>query len=89
MFDISNNIYFLIQLGTILVFGLIVLALEVRVIVATASGWDVRSTRIVGLTLVVIAALCVLALTDTEARMSPIMAVLGSIAGYLFGRTDT
>jgi hypothetical protein len=40
-----------------------------------------------GLTLVTLGALSVLAISSKEADTAPVVAVLGSVAGYLFGKT--
>lgn len=72
----------------ILVFGAIVLAIEMW---AKTPGWGTDSTRIVGLTLVVVAALF-LAIAFAQMRASQELAaaafgLLGVVAGYLVGKS--
>jgi hypothetical protein len=87
MLQLDNNLYFLLLFAALLLFGFIVLLLEIRVIISAGQGWDVRSTRIVGLTLVILGALSVLAISSKDTEIAPVVAVLGSVAGYLFGKT--
>jgi hypothetical protein len=77
--------------GLILAFGLIAVALETWIVRSQGRGWDVGSTRIVGVTLLITAALCFpTVLSDETAKeMGPAVAgLLGTVAGYLLGRQD-
>jgi hypothetical protein len=85
--ELSDKLYFLLLFVLLLLFGLSVLLLEIRVILSANKGWDTRSTRIVGLTLVIIGVLSVLAITSSTNQIAPVVAVLSSVAGYLFGKT--
>jgi uncharacterized membrane protein len=85
--SLGKNLYFLLLFTVLVVFGFVVVMFEIRIIIAAGKGWDVRSTRIVGLTLVIVGALSVLAISSKDTEIAPVVAVLGSIAGYLFGKT--
>ena len=70
----------------VLIFAAAIIGLEVLVMILRGRGWGPMSTRIVGLSLVIVAAL-ILALSDlaTDQR-SPVYTLLGVVAGYLAGR---
>jgi hypothetical protein len=79
------------DMGTvsILAFGLVVVGLEVLVMIKRKRGWGPQSSQIVGLTLVVIAALVLVTSQQVQQeKASAAFGLLGTIAGYLLGRSD-
>jgi hypothetical protein len=79
-----------IELGLslgVLAFGLLVMVLEVLVMFRTSRGWDTDSTRIVGLTLVVVAGLFLITAGYSQDQIAPMTGLLGTVAGYLLGRS--
>jgi hypothetical protein len=69
-----------------LIFAVAIIGLEVLVMIIRGRGWGPMSTRIVGLSLVIVAAV-VLAMADMpNDQRSPVYTLLGVIAGYLAGR---
>ncbi len=73
----------------ILLFGLVVLSLEVFVLLKQKQGWGVNSTRIVGLTLVVVSGVFLITAGYSESQIAPMIGLLGTIVGYLLGKSDT
>jgi hypothetical protein len=71
----------------VLAFGLLVMGLEVLVVVRTAKAWDTDSTRIVGLTLVVVAGLFLITAGYSQDQIAPMVGLLGTVAGYLLGKS--
>ncbi len=73
----------------VLLFGLIVLGLEVGVLLRLNQGWGVNSTRIVGLTLVVVSGVFLITSGYSEKQIAPMIGLLGTIVGYLLGKSDS
>lgn len=73
----------------VLVFGLIIIGLEVGVLFFQKQGWGINSTRLVGLTLVVICGVFLITAGYSERQIAPMIGLLGTIIGYLLGKTDT
>jgi hypothetical protein len=73
----------------VLAFGLLVMGMQVFVMLRTAKGWDMESTRIVGLTLVVVAGLFLITAGYSQDQIAPMIGLLGTIAGYLLGKTTS
>lgn len=67
----------------VIVFGLIIELLAFRVLHAREQGFGANSIRIIGL-VAVITLVVVLVLSEIKGT-EPAMAVLGAVAGYLFG----
>ena len=73
----------------LLVFGLIVIGLEILVMLKRQKGWGPDSSRIVGLSLVVVLAVFIVSTTSiSQERLTAAIGLLGTIAGYLLGKTD-
>ena len=73
----------------LLVFGLIVIGLEILVMLKRQKGWGPDSSRIVGLSLVVVLAVFMVSTTSiSQERLTAAIAILGTIAGYLLGKND-
>ena len=74
------------QLNAILVFSAVIIAAEVSVMIFRGKGWGPMSTRLVGLTMVVLAAL-ILSFAEIPAEQrAPAYALLGVVAGFLAGK---
>jgi hypothetical protein len=72
----------------ILLFGLCVLCMETFLVLKTAGTktWDATSiSRITGLTLIITSGLTLVTAGYSSEQMSPVMGLLGTIAGYLLG----
>jgi hypothetical protein len=68
----------------ILLFGAVIIGLEIW---RMEKGWSIASTRIVGLTLVIIAAMFLsLQGLSSETQVAAALGLLGTVAGYLLGK---
>ena len=74
--------------ASVLLFGAVVIGLEVLVMIKRGRGWGLQSSRIVALTLVVIAALILVVSQVQSEKASAGFGLLGTVAGYMFGRSD-
>ncbi|HEY3081253.1 MAG TPA: hypothetical protein VGM69_15275 [Chloroflexota bacterium] len=72
----------------VLAFGLLVMGLQVTVMFRAARAWDTDSTRIVGLTLVVVAGLFLITAGYSQDQIAPMVGLLGTVAGYLLGKSS-
>jgi hypothetical protein len=72
----------------VLAFGLLVMGLQVSVMFRAARPWDTDSTRIVGLTLVVVAGLFLITAGYSQDQIAPMVGLLGTVAGYLLGKSS-
>jgi hypothetical protein len=70
----------------ILVFGAFIISLEVYVMLLQKRYWDVWSFKIVGLTLVVVCGMFLVFAGYTQDQIAPMMALLGTVAGYMLGK---
>ena len=70
----------------VLVFGLFIVGAQVLVMLKREKGWGPSSNQIVGLTLVLTAGLFLVVAGYSQDQIAPMMALLGTIAGYLLGR---
>ncbi len=77
----------------VLIFGVLVVAAEIYVMVRRDRGWGQSNRQMVGLTLVIIAGLFLISGGYAQDQSAPMFGLLGAIAGYLFGvgteRTDS
>lgn len=73
----------------VLLFGLIILCIEVGVLWRQRQGWGVNSTCIVGLTLVVVCGVFLITAGYSESQIAPTIGLLGTIVGYLLGKSDS
>lgn len=69
----------------VLVFGVLVVAGEIWVMVRRDKGWGPSNKQIVGLTIVVVAGLFLISGGYSQSETAPMFGLLGAIAGYLFG----
>jgi len=71
---------------SVLVFGLLIMAGELLVMLKREKGWGPNSIQIVGLTLVLTAGLFLTTAGYSQDQIAPMIGLLGTIAGYLLGR---
>ncbi|MEK6259806.1 MAG: hypothetical protein AABP62_14400 [Planctomycetota bacterium] len=75
--------------GGMLLFTLIVLALEMIIIVKAPEPWSPQSVlRVFGLTMILALSVLLIAAGYSKDQTSPVMGLLGVIAGYLLGNND-
>jgi len=83
-FLINNSI---LSLG-VLFFGLIILSFQMGIMIKMGKGWGTNSIRIVGITLVIISGIFLITTGYSTDKVSPMIGLLGTIAGYLLGKED-
>jgi hypothetical protein len=71
----------------VLIFGAFIIVAEASVMIVRNRGWGIHSVRIVGLTLISVAAVF-LAVSSSE-RVGAAYALLGVLAGFLVGQIET
>lgn len=71
-----------------LLFGAAVVGLELNVLTKKSAGFGPQSVRIVGITVVIIAACALTASNMALERITAVVGLLGTLAGYLAGRSD-
>jgi hypothetical protein len=71
----------------VMIFGAVVIALEVSVMIFRGRSWGDNSIRIVGLSFVVIAGLILVFSGIGGEQMTAVFTLLGTVAGYLAGKT--
>ena len=72
-----------------LVFGALVVGLEIRVLTTKNQGFGPQAVRIVGITIVIVVA-CAIATSGLKLEgISAVIGLLGTLGGYLAGKTDT
>lgn len=72
----------------VLLFGLVILCLEIGILFKLRQNWDAHSTRMVGLTLVVVTGVFLITAGYSENQIAPMIGLLGTIAGYLLGKGE-
>jgi hypothetical protein len=72
----------------ILIFGVIILGLQIGLMLKLGKGWGPNSIRMTGLTLVIIAGLFLITAGYSQDQIAPMVGLLGTIAGYLLGKTE-
>lgn len=72
----------------VLVFGLIVLGLQMGIMLKAGKGWGPNAIRICGLTLVIIAGVFLITAGYSQDQIAPMVGLLGTIAGYLLGKSE-
>jgi len=72
----------------VLLFGAFIILLEFSVMLRLKKGWGTNSIRITGISLVVIAGLFLIVAGYSQNQIAPMMGLLGTIAGFLMGKTD-
>ena len=72
----------------LLLFGIIILGLEITLTLQIAKRWSQSSIRLIGLTLVILAGLFLITAGYSQQQIAPMIGLLGTIAGYLLGKTE-
>jgi len=70
----------------VLVFGAVILLAEITVMLRQNRYWDDWSLKVLGLTLVIVGGLFLIVAGYSQSQSAPMMALLGTVAGYLLGR---
>jgi hypothetical protein len=70
----------------ILIFSLVIIALEILVILKRKQLWDEMAFKVVGLTLLINAGLFLIVTGYTQDQMNPMFGLLGALSGYLLGK---
>jgi len=74
---------------SVLVFGAVIIAMEIRLLRSRPS-WDASwYLKTVGLTLVLTGGLFLIVAGFTQQQIAPMMGLLGTVAGYLLGKEAT
>src|SRR5437868_2612397 len=68
---------------SVLVFGAILVGLQVLVLVKRSAEWNDWSFKLMGISLVITAGLFLIVAGYTERQTAPMMALLGTVAGYI------
>ena len=84
--DIPGKYFTLILSSLILLFGFLILVLEVWIILSSKSGMDAFAFKIISLTLIITGALFLMTAGYTEDQLTPIIGLLGTVAGYILGQ---
>ena len=90
----SNSVHSLAAVAdvrslAVLGFTFLILTLETLVILKSKKGWNIASTRIYGVTLIVTSSLYLITAGYTETQIAPVVGLLGTIAGFLLGKSET
>ena len=72
----------------LLLFGLILAFLQTFVVIKKGTGWERNSIRLIGLTLVLTLGAVLLPVGYSEQQVTPLMTLLGIVAGYLLAGID-
>ncbi len=78
----------LILSALILFFGLVVILLEVLIILRSGKGLDTFAFKIISLTLIITGALFLMTAGYSENQLTPIIGLLGTLAGYILGQNN-
>jgi hypothetical protein len=78
------------QLGWgILIFGFLVIGLQVLLMLRLKKGWGTQSVRMAGLTLVLTSGLFLIVTGYSQQQIAPMIGLLGTITGFLLGKTSS
>ena len=73
----------------VLLFSIIVMAMQYWYLKQNGQSWASESViRFIGFPIVISAALFLVVAGYSDQQVAPVFALLGAIAGYLFGKTD-
>jgi len=70
----------------LLIFGIFILIPELVIIYRKSDGWNADSTRIVSITLIIVAGLFLIVAGYSDSQIAPVIGLLGTIVGYLLGK---
>ncbi len=71
-----------------LVFGAVVIGMEVFVLYRKDQGFGPQAVRIVGVTIILVIAAALASTNLALDRLTPLIGLLGTLAGYLAGRGE-
>jgi len=72
----------------VLVFGLIILGLQIGLMFKIGKGWGPNTIRVTGLTLVIVSGVFLITAGYSQDQIAPMVGLLGTIAGYLLGKSE-
>ena len=72
----------------VLLFGLIIIGLQIGLLYRLKTGWGPNSLRMAGLTLVITSGIFLITAGYSQDQTGPMFALLGTIAGYLLGKSE-
>lgn len=72
----------------VLLFGLIIMGLQIALMFKVGKGWWPNSIRVSGLTLVIISGVFLITAGYSQDQIAPMIGLLGTIAGYLLGKSE-
>ncbi len=78
----------MVQSIAVLVFGLIVVLIEAAILIKRQQGLGWSTIRIIGMTLILTFAIFLAVSNQAQDRFLQSIAFLGTIAGYLLGKSD-
>jgi hypothetical protein len=71
---------------SVLGFALVIIILQAAVMLRSAEGWGVQSTRVFGITLTVTMGTFLITAGYSQNQIAPMMGILGTLLGYLLGQ---
>lgn len=72
----------------VLVFGIVIIGMEIAVMLRLKKGWGTQSIRITGITLVLISGIFLIVAGYSQEQIAPMIGLLGTIIGFLLGKTS-
>ena len=76
------------NLLVVLIFGVIVIGGEIFVMIQRQKGWGAQSRKIVGASLIIVAALAITLSNIPIERITSVIGLLGALGGYVVGNKD-
>jgi hypothetical protein len=86
--SLGRTLYETVLSVAVLLFGFLIIALEVVVMLWLQKGWGAQSVRIVVITLIVTAALLLIVAGYSEKQIAPVIGLFGTIVGFVLGNTS-
>ena len=71
--------------SVVLVFGLVVVYLEIRVMLVSKKYWDDVTFKLVSVTIIVVSGLFVIVAGYSDEQLAPMIGLLGTTLGYILG----
>jgi len=76
------------QFFAILIFSASILAIVAIVSIVRGWGWDATSSRLAGLSVVVLASLIIAIVEIPNDQRTPVFSLLGVVAGFIAGKSS-
>jgi len=73
---------------SILIFGTIIIGGAIIVMARLKKGWGPNAIQLVGIILIIVSSIFLITAGYSEKQITPVIGLLGTIAGYLLGRTN-